>query len=123
MYTFANEAKERLINPKTQFLWLLMNGYGTLICVRSFISFTFSSMRSFIWYDRLALSLSICIQLHFCSLKRNCHIVDQFTKRLISSCNDVVSSSVLILRYNFVSSANIDIVVRHHVINNIISYD
>ena len=52
------------------------------------------------------LFLPICIHLHFCSLKDNCHIVDQFTKRLISSCNDVSSSSVLIVRYNFVSSAN-----------------
>ena len=109
----TNATKGSLINPKTEFAfftaadeWLWNFNLWSVITPKSFISFTFSSMWSFIWYDRLVLSLPICIHLHFCSIKGNCHIVDQFTKRLISSCNDVVSSSVLIVRYDFVSSAN-----------------
>ena len=86
--------------------WLWNFNLWSVITPKSFISFRFTSMWSFIWYDRLVLSLPICKHLHFCSLIGNGHIVNQFTKQLISSCNDVGSSSVLIIRYNFVSSAN-----------------
>ena len=91
----SKEAKERLISPRRSVVftaadeWLWYFNLWSVITPKSFISFTFSSMWSFIWYDRLVLSLPICIHLHFCSLK-----------------DDVVSSSVLIVRYNFVSSAN-----------------
>ena len=110
----SNAAKERLINPKTEFaffiaadVWLWNFNFWSVITPKSFISFTFSITWSFIWYDLLVLSLPICIHLHFSSLKGNCQNAAQSTKLSISSCNDVVSSSVIIVRYNFVSSANI----------------
>ena len=77
--------------------------YLFYLCQYAYISSTWS----FIWYDLLVLPLPICIHLHFSSLKGNCQNADQSTKPSILSCNDVVSSSVIIVRYNFVSSANI----------------